>query len=164
MTDTPRPSRRLNLSVQYASTAPDLPARPELRAWTRAALDADGARGGQITLRFVDAEEGLALNRDYRGKDYATNVLTFPYDTEPTVCGDIVICAPVVAREAAEQGKPLAAHYAHLVMHGVLHLLGHDHEASDADAETMEAHERRLLACFGLPDPYASAAGTPGAR
>ena len=162
MTDTPRPSRRLNLSVQYASAAPGLPSRPDLRAWTRAALDVDGPCGGQITLRFVDAEEGQALNRDYRGKDYATNVLTFPYETEPTVCGDIVICAPVVAREAAEQGKPLAAHYAHLVIHGVLHLLGHDHETSDTDAEAMEAHERRLLAVFGIPDPYA--AGTSGAH
>ena len=165
MTDTPRPSHRLNLSVQYASAAPGLPSRPDLRAWTRAALDVDGPdhpRGGQITLRFVDAEEGQTLNRDYRGKDYATNVLTFPYETEPTVCGDIVICAPVVAREAAEQGKPLAAHYAHLVIHGVLHLLGHDHETSDTDAEAMEAHERRLLAAFGIPDPYA--AGTSGAH
>ena len=117
-----------------------------------------------VTILLTDDESVRDLNDRFRGKDYATNVLTFPYDTEPTVCGDIVICAPVVAREAAEQGKPLAAHYAHLVMHGVLHLLGHDHETSDADAETMEAHERRLLAGFGHPDPYASAAGTPGAR
>ena len=157
-------SKRLNLSVQYACNQGGLPSRPQIRAWVRAALDVDEKRGGQITIRFVEPEEGQSLNSDYRGKDYATNVLTFPYDTEPTVCGDIVICAPVVAREAAEQGKPLAAHYAHLVMHGVLHLLGHDHETSDADAETMEAHERRLLASFGLPDPYASAAGTPDAR
>ena len=153
-------SKRLNLSVQYACNREGLPLRADFVRWARAAL----VGGGEITIRLVDPDEGQELNAEYRGKDYATNVLTFPYDTEPTVCGDIVICAPVVAREAAEQGKPLAAHYAHLVMHGVLHLLGHDHETSDADAETMEAHERRLLAGFGLPDPYASAAGTPGAR
>ena len=157
MTDTPRPSRRLNLSVQYASAAPGLPSRPDLRAWTRAALDVDGPdhpRGGQITLRFVDAEEGQTLNRDYRGKDYATNVLTFPYETEPTVCGDIVICAPVVAREAAEQGKSLEAHYAHLVVHGLLHLQGYDHEAGERQARQMEDHERTILAALGFTDPY----------
>lgn len=165
MPDSPRPSRRLDLCVQYASDAPDLPTRAQLRAWTRAALDVDGPtkpRGGQITLRFVDAEEGQMLNREYRDKDYATNVLTFPYEIEPRVYGDIVICAPVVAREAAEQGKPLTAHYTHLVIHGVLHLLGHDHETSDADADAMEACERTLLAGFGLPDPYA--AGQSGAH
>ena len=155
MTDISRPSRRLNLSVQYASIAPDLPARPELRAWTRAALDADGARGGQITLRFVDAEEGQTLNRDYRGKDYATNVLSFPYDTEPVVVGDLVICPSVVAREAAEQNKPLAAHYAHLTVHGMLHLQGWDHEEDDA-AQEMEDEERKILAALGYPDPYAA--------
>ncbi len=162
MTAPSRPSRRLDLTVQYASNAENLPERSALRAWARAALDADVPRGGQITLRFVDTEEGQALNRDYRDKDYATNVLTFPYETEPRVCGDIVICAPVVAREAGEQGKPLTAHYAHLVIHGVLHLLGHDHDTSDAEAEAMEARERVLLAGFGIPDPYAG--GTPGAR
>ncbi len=148
-------SRRLNLSVQYACNAPDLPLRTEIRKWVRAALDVEGPRGGQITVRFVDEAEGLALNRDYRGKDYATNVLSFPYDTQPVVCGDLVICAGVVAREAAAQGKPLAAHHAHLVVHGILHLQGHDHEDGEAEAQRMEDCERRVLATLGYPDPYA---------
>ena len=163
-------SRRLNLSVQYAcdDSALPLPERAQIRAWVRAALDVDGPRGGQITVRFVDAEEGQALNRDYRGKDYATNVLTFPYDVEPVVYGDIVVCAPVVVREAADQGKPLADHYAHLIVHGVLHLQDYDHEVSAADAEAMEAHERTVLASFGIADPYTAdatdAAGSAGAH
>lgn len=148
-------SKRLNLSVQYACAAEGLPARPEIRRWARAALDVDGARGGQITVRFVDAEEGQALNRDYRGKDYATNVLSFPYEVEPVVCGDLLICAGVVAREAAEQGKALAAHYAHLIVHGMLHLQGYDHEADEAEARAMEDCERAVLAALGYPDPYA---------
>ena len=147
------PSRRLNLTVQYACNPDGLPSRPELRAWARAALDVDGKRGGQITLRFVDTEEGQALNRDYRGKDYATNVLSFPYDVEPVVFGDLVICPAVVAREAAEQGKTAEAHYAHLVVHGMLHLQGYDHE-NDADARRMEDQERQLLAGLGYADPY----------
>lgn len=148
-------SKRLNLSVQYACDAPDLPGRAEVRRWARAALDADGARGGQVTVRFVDADEGQSLNRDYRGKDYATNVLSFPYEIEPVVCGDLVICAGVVAREAAEQGKPLAAHYAHLIVHGMLHLQGYDHEEDEAEARAMEDCERAVLAALGYPDPYA---------
>ena len=147
-------SRRLNLSVQYASNKALLPLRAQIRAWARAALDVDGVRGGQITVRLVDAEEGLALNRDYRGKDYATNVLSFPYDIEPIVCGDLVLCAPVVAREAAEQGKSLEAHYAHLIVHGLLHLQGYDHEAGAAQALQMEDHERAILAALGFADPY----------
>ena len=147
-------SRRLDLSVQYASHAENIPARAPLRAWARAALDVDGKRGGQITLRFVDADEGLALNRDYRGKDYPTNVLSFVYETEPRVQGDLVICAPVVAREAGEQGKALAAHYAHLVVHGVLHLQGYDHETGEDDARRMEDKERAILASLGFADPY----------
>ncbi|WP_263770682.1 rRNA maturation RNase YbeY [Propionivibrio soli] len=148
-------SRRLDLSVQYASHA-DLPARPQIRAWTRAALDVDGPRGGQITVRFVDAEEGQQLNRDYRGKDYATNVLSFPYDAEPVVRGDLLVCAPVVEREAAEQGKPLEAHYAHLIVHGVLHLQGYDHELGAEHARVMEDHERRILTALGYADPYSA--------
>jgi probable rRNA maturation factor len=93
------------------------------------------------------------LNNDYRGKDYATNVLSFPYDTEPVVTGDLVICPAVVAREAAEQNKPLAAHYAHLTVHGMLHLQGRDHE-TDEDAQAMEDEEREILAALGYPDPY----------
>jgi len=117
--------------------------------WARAAL----AGGGQITIRLVDADEGRVLNNDYRGKDYATNVLSFPYDTEPVVTGDLVICPAVVAREAAEQNKPLAAHYAHLTVHGMLHLQGRDHE-TDEDAQAMEDEEREILAALGYPDPY----------
>ena len=146
-------SKRLNLSVQYVCNTTGLPLRPQIRAWVRAALDVDGPRGGQITVRIVDADEGQALNRDYRGKDYATNVLSFPYDTDPIVCGDLVICAPVVAREAKEQKKPLAAHYAHLTVHGALHLLGWDHE-DEREAEAMEQLEREILAELGIADPY----------
>lgn len=153
--DTPATtSRRLNLSVQYACNADGVPSRPQFRAWARAALNADGMRGGQITLRLVDAEEGQSLNRDYRGKDYATNVLSFPYEIEPVVIGDLAICHPVVAREAAEQGKTLEAHYAHLVVHGVLHLQGYDHETGEADAARMEDKEREILASLGFADPY----------
>jgi probable rRNA maturation factor len=144
-------SRRLDLTVQYACHAPDLPLRPQLRRWARAAL----AGGGEVTLRFVDAEEGRCLNRDYRGKDYPTNVLSFPYATEPRLHGDLVLCAAVVRREAAEQGKTPEAHFAHLVVHGILHLQGWDHE-DEADAQAMEAREREILAQLGYPDPYAS--------
>ena len=148
-------SKRLNLSVQYVCNTTGLPLRPQIRAWVRAALDVDGPRGGQITVRIVDADEGQALNRDYRGKDYATNVLSFPYDTDPIVCGDLVICSPVVEREAREQGKPLHAHYAHLVVHGLLHLQGYDHETGEQDAIAMESRERIVLQSLGFDDPYA---------
>ncbi|MFZ2854202.1 MAG: rRNA maturation RNase YbeY [Rhodocyclaceae bacterium] len=152
------PNKRLNLSVQYACHNAGLPLRPQLRAWARAALDVDGKRGGQVTIRFVDAEEGRTLNRDYRGKDYATNVLSFPYEVEPLVCGDLVVCADVVAREAAEQGKPLEAHYAHLIVHGMLHLQEYDHEEGEAEALLMEDKERTILAALAFPDPYAGEA------
>lgn len=143
-------SRRLNLSVQYACNAEGLPSRTEVRAWARAAL----AGGAQVTIRYVDAEEGRALNREYRGKDYATNVLSFAYETAPLTVGDLVICAPVVAEEAVAQGKPLHAHHAHLVVHGMLHLQGYDHDISAADAEVMEQEEREILAGLGFADPY----------
>ena len=117
--------------------------------WARAAL----VGGGEVTIRLVDADEGQTLNNDYRGKDYATNVLSFPYDTEPVVMGDLVICPSVVTREAAEQNKPLAAHYAHLTVHGMLHLQGWDHE-NDDDAQAMENEEKEILAAMGYPDPY----------
>ena len=107
-------------------------------------------------MRIVDAEEGQALNRDYRQRDYATNVLTFDYATEPMVMADLVLCAPVVAREAAEQRKPLEHHYAHLLVHGTLHAQGWDHETSEADAEAMEARETAILAGLGQPNPYAA--------
>lgn len=147
-------SKRVNLSVQYACNTAQLPLRPQIRAWVRAALGADGGRGGQITVRFVDVEEGQTLNRDYRGKDYATNVLSFPYEQEPIVCGDLVLCAPVVAREANEQGKLLEAHYAHLIIHGLLHLQGYDHDAGQKEARRMEDHERVILASLAYADPY----------
>jgi probable rRNA maturation factor len=159
----PRPSlasgrgeinKRINLSVQYASRADEIPARAEIRAWSRAALNVDGKRGAQITIRFVDADEGQALNRDYRGKDTPTNVLSFVYESEPLVQGDLVICAPVVTREAGEQGKTRQAHYAHLIVHGLLHLLGYDHETSEDDARQMEDKERAILASLGFADPY----------
>ena len=147
-------TKRLNLSVQYACNAAGVPLRPQIRAWARAALNVDGMRGGQITIRFVDIEEGQALNREYRDKDYATNVLSFPYDTDPVVCGDLVICPPVVESEAKEQGKTLDAHYAHLIVHGTLHLQGYDHETGEDDALAMEDKERQILAALGYDDPY----------
>lgn len=149
-TDMPTASRRLDLVVQYACDRSGLPARPQFRQWARAAL----VGGGEITIRLVEVDEGRALNRDYRGKDYATNVLSFPYASAPRVCGDLVLCPAVVAQEAEAQGKTLEAHYAHLVVHGMLHLQGWDHE-DDASAEAMEAREREILAGLGYPDPYA---------
>jgi probable rRNA maturation factor len=150
---------RLALTVQYAiGDRSGLPGRALLRRWALAALMQDA----EVTLRFVDEDEGRQLNRTYRGKDYATNVLTFPYDPlhsplatrhSPALCGDLVLCAPVIAREAAEQGKPLEAHYAHLVVHGLLHLQGHDHE-HDREAIAMEAVEGFILRRLGFPDPY----------
>jgi probable rRNA maturation factor len=147
----PRVAPALSLSVQYASNARDLPTRGQVRRWVRAAL----AEAATVTVRFVDAIEGRALNAEYRGKDYASNVLTFVYDDKMPRAGDIVLCAPVVRKEADAQGKTVAAHYAHLVVHGMLHLQGFDHERA-ADAAVMEARERAILARFALPDPYAS--------
>ena len=123
--------------------------RADFVRWARAAL----VGGGEITIRLVEADEGQALNNEYRGKGYATNVLSFPYDTEPVVSGDLVICPSVVAREANEQNKPLAAHYAHLTVHGMLHLQGWDHE-NDDDAQAMETEETEILAALDYPDPY----------
>lgn len=146
-------SKRLDLSVQYAclSACPreGLPLRADFLRWARAALEG----GGSVTIRLVESEEGRALNRDYRGKDYATNVLSFPYEYEPRTVGDLVLCPEIVAREAAEQGKALADHYAHLTVHGMLHLQGRDHE-DDASAEAMEAEEVRILAGLGIENPY----------
>jgi probable rRNA maturation factor len=109
----------------------------------------------EVTVRFVDAGRGAGLNRDYRGKDYATNVLSFPYAAGTTLSGDLVLCLPVLEREAREQGKPPEAHCAHLIVHGMLHLQGYDHEAGRADAERMEALGAEILADLGYPDPYA---------
>ena len=112
------------------------------------------ALDAEITVRIVGEDEGRALNQGYRHKDYATNVLTFDYAQEPVVMADLVLCAPVVAREAKEQGKTLAAHYAHLLVHGALHAQGWDHETSIADAEEMEAYEVEILSGLGLKNPY----------
>ncbi len=139
----------LALTVQQASKRP-VPVRATLRRWTLAALEGPV----EVTLRFVDAREGRALNRDFRGKDYATNVLTFPYGRNGLGrAGDIVLCMPVLLREARAQGKPWRAHCAHLVVHGLLHLQGYDHE-NDREAKKMEARETAILAQLGYPDPY----------
>lgn len=142
---------KLLLTVQYASDIPDLPTQAEFRKWARSALNLDA----EITLRLVDEAEGRALNRDYRGKDYATNVLTFPLAEEPHLMGDIVLCAPVVLREAREQNKTLSAHFAHLTVHGILHLRGYDHE-TEAQAELMETLETEIVTKLGYADPYLS--------
>ncbi len=126
-----------------------MPVPRELRRWARAAL---GRRGGEVTVRVVGGAESRALNKRYRNKDRPTNVLSFPYD-EPGVLGDVVICAAVVNREAREQGKTAAAHWAHMVVHGVLHLLGFDH-IRPGDAKVMENRERAILARLSFPDPY----------
>jgi probable rRNA maturation factor len=147
-----RPAR-LSLTVQYAVAEAGLPARTLLRRWVQAAL-VPSTRGATITLRFVDSKEGRALNWRYRSRRDATNVLSFVYDDEPGSCGgDIVLCAPVLRREAAAQGKTLKAHCAHLVVHGVLHLQGEDHE-DPIGAARMEAQEAAILARLGFSDPY----------
>jgi probable rRNA maturation factor len=138
------------MTVQSAVDAEILPARATLRRYAQAALERDA----QVTLRIVDGREGRALNRRYRGRDYATNVLTFVYDDGMSLAGDIVLCAPVVAREARAQRKTQKAHYAHLVIHGMLHLQGYDHERDD-DAAAMESREIALLRTLGFEDPYA---------
>ncbi len=145
----------LQLSLQFgalddAATHRAALPRHKVASWIRHALETDG----EITVRIVDAQEGQALNRDYRHKDYATNVLTFDYEHEPVVSADLVLCAPVVAREAREQGKTLQAHYAHLLVHGTLHAQGWDHETSAADARAMEAREVQILAGLGFDNPY----------
>ena len=145
----------LQLSLQFGDLADAalhriaLP-RHKVARWIRHALAADA----EITVRIVGLEEGRALNRDYRQKEYATNVLTFDYTREPLVTADLVLCAPVVEQEAREQGKTLQAHYAHLLVHGTLHAQGWDHETSRADAEEMEAYEIQILARLNLPNPY----------
>jgi probable rRNA maturation factor len=152
-----RPPVQLDLAVSYALPRKGLPSSASFRRWVEAALQGR-IRRADLAIRLVAEREGCALNRHYRGKDYATNVLSFPAElpegVKLPVLGDIVICAPVVAREAHQQGKDVLAHFAHLTVHGVLHLLGWDHEnATEADA--MEALERQILDSLGFDDPYA---------
>lgn len=147
-----------NLDLQVASSAQDLPTLEEFQSWLALAIPS-AQQDWDITLRVVDEAESQSLNRDYRNKDYPTNVLSFPADVPAelniSLLGDLVICAPVVAREAREQAKPLKAHWAHLCIHGALHLLGYDHD-TDADAEIMEALETKLIMGLGFADPYTS--------
>jgi len=140
----------LDLVVQQAVRSEDLPVRATLRRWATAALERDA----RVTLRFVGTREGRALNRDYRGRDYATNVLSFVYDSGVPIEGDVVVCLPVVRQEARAQRKEFRAHLAHLVVHGMLHLQGYDHER-DADAAAMEARETEILRRLRYADPYA---------
>jgi len=140
----------LSMDVQYASEVDGLPTITQFRRWARNTIRVDS----EITLRIVDEAEGRELNNAYRQKDYATNVLTFPLAEEPFIMADIVICAPVVAKEAKEQGKTLEAHFAHLTAHGVLHAHGYDHEIAE-QAELMETVEIQILTKLGYSDPYA---------
>ncbi|MBB5879008.1 putative rRNA maturation factor [Xanthomonas arboricola] len=152
---------RLDVAVSYALPRAGLPSAVSFRKWVAAALKGR-IREADLAVRIVDEKEGCSLNHHYRGKDYATNVLSFPAELpeglpkgiKMPLLGDLVMCAPVVAREAAEQGKSLAAHYAHLTVHGTLHLLGWDHE-DDKEADAMEQLEREILADLGIDDPYA---------
>lgn len=149
----------LELDLQVASDAAGLPSEAEFRTWCELALR-QRQNDSELTIRLVDEAEGRELNKTWRHKDYATNVLSFPADVpdellDIPLLGDLVICAPVVIREAAEQGKFVQAHWAHLVIHGCLHLLGYDH-IDDVEAEEMEGLERELLAELGHPDPYAA--------
>ena len=146
----------LNLSLQFGNDIENIALhraalpRHSVSRWIRHALASDA----EITVRIVGAEEGQALNRDYRKKDYATNVLTFDYTSAPVVTADLVLCAPVVAKEAADNQKSLKNHYAHLLVHGALHAQGWDHETSAEDAEEMEAYEAEILTRLGIENPY----------
>ncbi len=148
---------KLSLSLQFGRTIDDVAShravltRSRVTRWIRHALALDA----EITVRIVGQDEGQHLNREYRHKDYATNVLTFDYSQEPVVVADLVLCAPVVAREAQEQNKTLEEHYAHLLVHGTLHAQGWDHETSEEDAQEMEDYETAILQELGYADPYA---------
>ena len=146
---TAKPKRAPQITVQNASTARNVPTAARIRQWARAALVADA----KVTIRIVGQTEGRLLNRSYRRKDYATNVLTFVFRDHAPLEGDLALCAPVITREARAQRKTVAAHYAHMIVHGLLHLQGYDHE-NNKDAAVMEKRERTLLARFGYPDPY----------
>ena len=151
----------LSLAVQFVSKAKHLPSRAQVRRWALSAHQGTGASAdAMVTIRYVDEKEGRALNLQFRRKDYATNVLTFVHESAPlqdesAYAADIVICAPVIAREAREQKKPVAAHHGHMVLHGMLHAQGFDHEDS-VEAEAMEAIEIALLRRFRIDNPYES--------
>ncbi len=155
-----RAAQEINVSVTFATERAGVPASTSFRRWVAAALHGR-IRRADLALRIVGEVEGRSLNRHYRGKDYATNVLSFPAELPPglpagtmPILGDIVICAPVVQSEARLQGKDPRAHFAHLTVHGILHLLGFEHE-DPKEAEAMEALERTILDGLGFPDPYA---------
>lgn len=141
--------KSFKLIVQYATNSTDAPTRPQFRRWVKAALTQEA----EIVLRIVDEAEGCELNHQFRNKAYATNVLTFVYDDTQPLTGDIVLCAPVVSKEAQQQHKNLIAHYAHLTVHGILHLQGYDH-IEEAEAVVMEQLETQILARLGYDDPY----------
>jgi len=145
-----RTGPKLTLAVQYATRSSRVPARWQLRRWARAATERDA----RVTLRLVGKAEGRRLNRQFRGRDYATNVLTFAYTETDPLSGDIVLCAPLVVEEARAQGKTPEAHFAHLVVHGLLHLQGYDHERA-GQARVMETRETEIVTRLGYPDPYA---------
>ncbi|MBV8659437.1 MAG: rRNA maturation RNase YbeY [Burkholderiales bacterium] len=158
----------LDLEVQYIAKPKGVPSKKRLRRWVEAALE----RGldASLTIRVVDEDEGRALNRDFRSKDYATNVLSFAFNegeampgTDDVMVGDLVLCAPVIAREAEEQGKSVEAHWAHLIVHGVLHLQGYDHQ-DEVEAEAMESLETAILQSLGYDDPYISEKRAPDAE
>lgn len=156
-----RTLRSISIGLQVATRSRHVPVERALRRWADAVRLDHGYAGASVTVRIVGVPEGRRLNRDFRRKDYATNVLTFVYGPQDGVLqGDLVMCAPVVAREARQQGKSLDAHYAHLLVHGLLHLQGLDHE-SDGEAERMERRERRILKSLGYADPYAARAPAP---
>lgn len=161
------PELELALSWSPGLSRRGIPAAISFRRWLEAALDEVGADSAGLALRIVDEHEGHALNRHWRGRDHATNVLSFPADLPEALperwLGDIVLCAPLIAREADAQGKPPRAHWAHLAVHGLLHLLGHDH-IDPAQAEAMEAMETRILARLGFPDPYQDPGPAPARR
>jgi len=141
--------RSFKLIVQYATSSTDIPTRSQFRRWVKAALTQDA----EIVLRIVDEPEGCELNSHFRKKNYATNVLTFVYDDTQPLTGDIVLCAAIVRNEAQQQHKNLLAHYAHLTVHGILHLQGYDHN-EEAEADIMEQLETQILSRFGYDDPY----------
>lgn len=144
----------LKVSMQNMAAFPELPSRSVMVRWMKRACERDA----EITVRFVDLEEGLELNKTYRHKDYATNVLTFDYMQEPTVMADVALCVPVLVREAVEQNKTFRAHLAHLLIHAVLHAHGYDH-LNQEEAEVMEARETELMLALNFPNPYSDRVG-----